>query len=210
MCSKKKSVGILSLLLPVSLGGCALTAVLPTVAVVVPLVGAFLQIAVTSGTPSRTSGLITFETSDNLSVGRGSIELDPGVISLAASAVGSKVSTVAQQVVEDCQMACEDAGLDGTTCDAVCTSGACEITLWAAAPGDEETVCTGGARDEYGPFLVAIDDTGRGISVEPPTVTLQSMTIEMLNAGSLAMCVQVVAPDNGNVAVEGLIINVGL
>lgn len=210
MSTKKKLLGVVASITPGFLGGCAFTSLLPTVAVAVALTGAFLQIAVTAGTPSQTAGQISFSPSDGITVGRGSIELDPSVISLSAVSGGSKVSTVSQQVVDACLTACNAASVDSATCDTVCNSGACEVTVWVAAPDDEATVCTGGTRDEYGPYLVTLDDNGQGVSVDPPSVTLEPLTIQLLNAGSLSACIQVVAPTDGTVAIAGLTINVGL
>lgn len=210
MQARKRSIGYVTLtLLPMMVGGCALTSILPTIVVPLFLTGALAQILVNAGTPTAQSGTLTFESPDAVNVGRGSLEIQASAITLRSNAPG-KVNTIAQQTQEACLAACDAAGLDSATCDAVCTANQLQITVWVAASADIDTVCTGGTRDTYGPYMVTLDDAGNGVSVSPSSVPLQSLTLALLNLGELSTCIEVVSPEDGEVLISQLTANVGL
>jgi len=194
-------------LLPVTIAGCA--SVLPTIPVVLVMSGALAQIVVSAGTPVTQSGTMSIPTQDAVNIGRGSLELSPSAITLHSLGAG-KVNTLTQQAQEACLAACDGAGVDATTCDDVCSAGQLQITVWVAAAADINTVCTGGARDTYGPYMVTLDDSGNGVSVSPSSVSLQPMTIELMNAGELSMCLEVISPQDGEVLISEFTANVGL
>ena len=211
MQARKRSIGYVTLtLLPVVVGGCALTSVLPTIAVPLILTGALARIIVQAGTPALQQGSLVFETPDAINIGRGSLEIQASAISLSSQAVGGKINTLAQQTQEACQAACADAGRDTTTCDSVCIEGKVQVTVWVAGPDDADTVCIGGTRDTYGPYLVTLDENGNGVSVSPPDVTLRPLTLELMNQGELAVCLEVSAPEAGEFLISELTANVGL
>lgn len=210
MQAKKRLIGYVTLtLLPIVVGGCALVSVLPTIAVPLILTGALARIIVQAGTPVVQSGRLTFESPDAINIGRGSLEIEAGAITLRSDTIG-KINTVAQQTQEACQAACEAGGLSTTTCDSVCNEGQVQVTVWVAGPDAIDTVCTGGTRDTYGPYLVTLDADGGGVSVSPSSVTLQSLTLELLNQGDLSICLEIIAPDDGEVLISELTANVGL
>jgi hypothetical protein len=197
------------ILLPLVLGGCA--AVLPLIPVVVSLGGAGLAtFAVVAGVPSLQSGVLNTDDSGLTDlVGRGTLELDASAVSLDSSSTSSKRGTTTQQA-PTCAEACALAGVDSTTCANVCDENQIEITVWIAAPENVGTVCTGGDRDTYGPYLVSLDENGNGTAVSPSEVDLTARTVALINAGELAACLQVIAPDDGEVLIDSLTINVGL
>jgi len=210
MQARKRSIGCVTLtLLPMAVGGCALTSIIPTIAVPLILTGALAQILVQAGTPATQSGSLSFESPDAVNIGRGSLEIQADAIRLSSSTIG-KINTLAQQTQEACLAACGTAGVDSDTCGAVCTSGQLQITVWVAGADDIGTVCTGGARDTYGPYLVTLDENGNGVSVSPSSVTLKALTLELMNQGNLSICLEVISPEDGEVLISELTANVGL
>ena len=127
-----------------------------------------------------------------------------------AWSASSSVTETYSQRPEACQAACADAGRDTSTCDSVCIEGKVQITVWVAGPDAVDTVCAGGTRDTYGPYLVTLDESGNGVSVSPSHVTLQPLTLELMNQGELSVCIAVIAPDDGEVFISELTANVGL
>lgn len=102
MQARKRSIGYVTLtLLPTVVGGCALASVLPTIAVLLILTGALAQIMVQAGAPAVQPGRLSFESPDAINIGRGSLEIEAGAITLRSSTIG-KINTVAQQTQEAC------------------------------------------------------------------------------------------------------------
>lgn len=193
---------------PLALVGCS---VIPLVSIPVALgATALASFAVQAGVPAIQSATLSVQQSDATSlIGRGTLDLDPSVITLNAGASNAKVNTTSEQGIS-CPDACLAAGVSNDRCTAVCSEQQLEITIWIADPANEASVCTGGARDEYGPYLVTLDENGVGTSVSPSSVDLGNLTIQLIQSGEMAVCAQVIAPDDGEVLIDSLTLKVGL
>jgi len=193
---------------PLAMVGCS---VIPLVSIPVSLGATSLaSFAVQAGLPAVQSTKLSIQQSDATSlIGRGTLELDPSAIKLNAGASNGKLNTTSQQGIS-CSDACLAAGVSNDQCTAVCSEQRLEIMIWIADPANEGSVCTGGERDEYGPYLVKLDENGVGTSVSPSSVDLGALTIQLIQSGQLAVCAQVIAPDDGEVLIDNLTLNVGL
>ncbi len=187
--------------------GC--TSVLPLIPVPVSLGGTGASaMAVTAGTPTQEK--VSFTGFDaTVTIGRGSLELDPSVISVGpGGGAGKSILATLQQDAEACAAACSAAGLADATCESVCTEGELIVTAWIGSSGELDTVCDTG--DQYGPYTVTLDDSGQGVSVTPSSVTITDNTRDLLNGGSFSLCVEAISPTDGTVFIDSVIMNVGL
>ncbi len=149
---------------------------------VIPLTGGFQSFDVTAGEPSQQSG--TSDLGDlPITLGSGSIEIDPSVITVTPSGSGKFFTRLQDNDV-------------------------LRITVWVGTIDEEETVCTTG--DEYGPYDVTLDENLVPVSVDPSTVNLRDSTLDALNSGEFSLCVEVVSPVTGEVTIESLTFNLGL
>jgi hypothetical protein len=155
---------------------------------------------VEAGTPVSKTSSSTFDTG-GITVGGGSVQLDPEVIS---------VDGTTAKMLQDgtCAQACELAGVADATCDQVCVEGNLIVSVAVGTFDEVATVCTTG--DQYGPFTVEIDENGDAVSVTPSSATLQDKTIAALNAGQASFCVEVISPITGTVVVGNILLNAGL
>jgi len=69
------------------------------------------------------------------------------------------------------------------------------VTAWAYAQDRPDGAC--GVGDEYGEYTVGVDATNEIVSVDPAELTLQPDTIDLINAGNLAVCLRVTSPVSG-------------
>ncbi len=162
------------------------------------------------GMPVQKTGTLTFDPGE-FSIGRGSIEIDPSVISVALSDNGGNKSLAAAQDVNDiqtCLDACDAAGVEAARCANVCENNELEITVWLGSTDEPDAVCE--AEDRFGPFRVTLGENSVPVSVTPASVTLPEHVVDLLNSGELRVCIQVIAPVDGTVLIDRLIFNVGL
>jgi len=163
------------------LGGCSIAPMIP---VNVPLSGGLAAYDVQADEPAKSSGTANFDTG-GISVGRGTIELDPSVITVTpANGTGSKGGVAFQE------------------------TSTLEITVWVASVDLADTVCEAG--EQYGPFSVTLDENFVPIAITPGSVTLSQNTIDLLNAGEFALCIEVISPIDGTVTIGSMTLNLGL
>lgn len=160
---------------------------------------------VVAGTPVQRTAQLTGGGS-SIDIGRGSVQLDPSVITYSPAG-GPAKGLLNAQAVENCQDACDAAGIDSELCSSVCADGQISVRVWVGTLDEIETVCATG--DEYGPFLVTLEN-GEPTAVDPSSVTLTDETLNLLNGGDFSICVEVIAPEDGNVLIDSLRFNVGL
>ena len=79
------------------------------------------------------------------------------------------------------------------------------ITAWIGPLADLETVCDTG--EEYGPYDVTLDEDMVPVSVDPAFITLTETTLDLINEGEFAFCLQVVSPADGTVQIGSLTFN---
>jgi hypothetical protein len=139
---------------------------------------------VESGVAARNTGSYSFD-NGGITIGSGSIALDPAALTFTpAETSGGKVR-VAQQAAESTMT----------------------VMVWIDGPDAIETVCETG--EDYGPFTVTlVDNVPVGIS--PNTVELSRSTINLLNSGSFTLCIEVVSQLTGTVTINKLVLNLGL
>ena len=190
------------------MGGC--TSVLPLIPVPVSLSGTGVaELDVSAGTPTEAKASFTgFDAT--VTIGRGSLELDPSVISVgtANGGAGKSILATLQQDAAACAAACSAAGVADATCTSVCTDGELIVTAWIGPADEVGTVCDTG--DQYGPYMVSLDDGGQGVSVTPSSITITENTRSLLNGGSFSLCVEAISPIDGTVFINSIIMNVGL
>lgn len=63
---------------------------------------------------------------------------------------------------------------------------------------------TCGHGDEYGPYEVAVDETGTILSVSPPAIALYATTVELIKTNDVALCLRVESPVGGTVRIHAL------
>lgn len=140
----------------------------------------------------------------------GSIELKASAISVTPSDSADNKLAALQQVVDDCSTACAAAEVDAAICDDVCSNGELQITAWVAELGDA-TVCDGGDNtDQYGPYVVTLDDNGQVVSVSPSSFTLTARTQTWIATAGVTLCIEVISPITGTVSIDSLVINLSL
>lgn len=79
--------------------------------------------------------------------------------------------------------------------------------IYRIGPASEaDTVCQTGVT--YGPFMVAIDENAQPMSVDPPNSQLQSESVEVINSGAFAICVQAAPMNNSTLNLDMIAIDV--
>lgn len=142
------------------------------------------EFEVTGSAATRQSRLVNLDTG-GITLGSGSLEIDPEVITITPTDSGGGKYQVR---------------LQGST--------TLEISAWVAPPVELETVFETG--DKYGPYSVTFDENLNPISVDPTTINLTAETIDLLNGGQFALGLEVISPIDGTVTIESLIFNLGL
>lgn len=166
------------------LGGCNLADLVRIPPITFELGAGLAEFEVQAGQAVRNSGSGAFDLS-GFSIGSGSIELDPSVITVTPS--GSPVGKGTANLQ---------------------SGGILEITVWIAPADDVDTVCDTG--EQYGPFSVTLDENNVPVSVDPSEVTLTQNTLDLLNSGSFSLCIEVISPVDGTVTINSLTFNFGL
>lgn len=190
------------------LGGCA--NLIPEQEVPFNLDSDLGEFQVGPGAPVQKTGTLRFDPGE-FPIGRGSLEIDPSVISVALSDNGgNKLFAAAQDVndIQTCLDACGVAGVDAARCANVCENNELDVTVWLGSTDEPDAVCE--AADRFGPFRVTLDENFVPVSVTPASVTLPDQVIGLLESGELRVCIQVIAPIDGTVIIDKLIFSVGL
>jgi len=189
------------------IGGCLQA--IPLVPVDVPLTGGLASFSVQAGSPAKNTGTTSFD-SGGITIGRGNLELDPSVISVTPVGTGGgKVVGTALQgtgAIEDCQTACAAAGLAQADCGKICQDQTLRVSVWLDSTANAATVCDTGV--QFGPFEVTLVDNVP-TAVSPNAVNLQP-GLALLNSGEFSICIEVISPIAGTVAIGGITFNVGL
>jgi hypothetical protein len=130
-----------------------------------------------AGVPAETRGTGNFDIG-GAEASSGSVEVDPSIITVTPAA-GPAKSNVAMQ------------------------AGDPLIITVAIAPTDElDTVCDTG--EQYGPFIVVLDENYVPVSIDPSSVTLTQNTLDLINVGEFSICLRVESPVDGTVTIESL------
>lgn len=140
---------------------------------------------VEAGVPSskRGTGLLP---DTQLTIGSGSLEIDPSVITITPADPGGNKGLVNLQQADIPLI----------------------VTVWIASVDLVDTVCDVG--EQYGPFEVALDENFDPLSVSPPKVLLTRNTLSLINEGEFSLCIEVVSPVDGTVEIESFAFNLGL
>jgi hypothetical protein len=139
---------------------------------------------VTAGEPARNTGTQMGDPVE-INLGSGSIELDPGVITVTPTPTTEGKARAAMHVVSTMT-----------------------VTVWIGTVDQLPTVCEEG--EQYGPFTVGLDENNIPEEIDPSRVTLSDRTLDLLNGGDFSLCIEVVSPVTGTVTIESLTFNLGL
>lgn len=98
---------------------------------------------------------------------------------------------------------------DGGKARVTLQGGASTIVVNVRIAGEDglAAVCDDG--EAYGPFTVELTDNVP-VSVSPRTVELSDSTIDLLNGGTISLCVEVTAQQAGTVTIDKLVLDLGL
>ncbi len=165
------------------LGGCNLASLIPIPPVTFELGAGLATFEVQAGQAVQNTGSGAFDLS-GFSIGSGSIELDPTVITVTPSGTPTGKGSANLQA-----------------------GGTLDITVWIASADEVATVCDTG--EQYGPFSVALDANNVPISISPSTFNLTDSTLDLLNSGSFSLCIEVISPVDGTVTINSLTFNFG-
>lgn len=138
---------------------------------------------VEAGVAARNTGSYSFD-NGGITIGSGSIALDPAAITFTPADAGGKIR-VAQQA----------------------SNSTMTVTVWIDGPDALATVCETG--EDYGPFTVTLVDNVP-VSISPNTVELSRPTINLLNSGSFTLCIEVLSELTGTVTINRLVLDLGL
>ena len=187
MCAKSLNQMIGLLLIGVwQVGGCTggLGALLPERAIDFDLGSELGEFEVQGGAPVEKTGRLQFETG-GVRIGRGSLEIDPGVVTLEVADTADNKGRVALQANENLA-----------------------ITVWIASAAELDDVFDVG--DQYGPYELTLDENAIPIAISPATVSLTQGTLDLLNDGEFSIGLRIESPIDGIVTIESLTFNVGL
>jgi hypothetical protein len=163
------------------LNGCSIAPLIP---INVPLSGGLASYDVQADEAAKSSGTANFDTG-GIQVGRGTLELDPSAITVTPAEASSSKGNVTFQA-----------------------TSTLEITVWIASADLADTVCETG--EQYGPFSVTLDENYVPTAISPSSVTLSQNTVDLLNAGEFALCIEVLSPVTGTVTINSMTLNLGL
>lgn len=206
------------------LGGCDL---LPLIPITIGTTTApFATFDAQAGVPSSRKSTSTNIDTQGFTIGRGTFQLDPSLITIDSAGGATGKAAVAAQgmdcssLVTSAFTACSDMGATSDECltasqalaGCLVGNGELIVTVWTASIDDVDIVCDAGDhRDTYGPYVVSLDASLQtGVSVSPPTVDLTERTTGWINAGSISFCAQLSSPVDGTVTVQSITINLGL
>jgi len=177
------NVAVVALVIPmVTFVGCRQTA---RFTVPVDLSDSLGQFEVTAGQPVQKSGTITPPNS-SISIGSGTLQIDPEDVSFTPADAGAGKGSTAFQ-----------------------TGGTFTITIGIAEEESLDTVCEDPVA-EYGPFTVTVNEDNEITSIEPDSVNLTESTIDLINGGTISICITVESTIDGTVDIDQLELSVGL
>lgn len=165
-------------------GGC--TNLLPLRAVAFDLNGgAGLVLQTQPGTTAKQSLRLQFDPS-GINIGRGNLQINPNAVEFTPADAGSGKGLATYQ------------------------SGSLvlDVTARIAAPTALETVCDDG--ESYGPYRVTLNEDFTVVSISPAAINLTQTTIDLINGGDFALCLEVTSPVAGTVTIFSLVLNLGL
>jgi len=138
---------------------------------------------VTAGEPTAKSFGVTGFDNGGVTIGRGSMVINPDAITFTPAGTGKRVQNFqgGETIV---------------------------VTGWIGPVADLETVCETG--DEYGPYTVTLDENMQPVAVSPNSISLTQSTIDLLNGGEFSVCLEVVSTVTGQVRIESFTFNLGL
>jgi len=83
-------------------------------------------------------------------------------------------------------------------------AGQATVTAYIATDAEVAVVCNGTVGVKYGPFTVSVDAANQLVGVDPPTATATQETVNVINSGSMAICIVVDSHVGGNMNVDSL------
>lgn len=87
------------------------------------------------------------------------------------------------------------------------TQAATREVFYRIGPASEaDSVCITGVL--YGPFMVAIDENAQPMSVDPPSSQLTNQSVQVINSGAFAICVQATPMNNSTLNLDKIAIDV--
>ncbi len=186
--SLKFSTAMLAIIGGVQIVGCQ--SLIPLIAIPVSLTGSLANIELIAGEQSTTCGSVNFATESGFTIGRGTFEIDANSLSFAS------IETIPAGDGSD-EMPANQAVENSIT-----------LTAFVAAAGLQDTATEVG--DPYGPYTILLDDNFQPVSVSPSSITLTQDTIDLLNGGSLSLCLQIESTVSGSLAISSFTLNLGL
>lgn len=222
MRGKTMVAGGLAVLAAWQFGGCNVASLIPIPPIDLDLAGAGVgAFQLQAGTPELKVGQFSsVSLPAAVSIGGGSLQIDPDAISITRSDNTGNKQTVAAQSIEDvqtcldaCSLAietCGDAcqGLSPQTCSDVCENSQLDVRVWIGTVEKITESCENG--DEY-VFNVTLDDDGRPLSVSATPDQLQPKTRTVLGSSiPFGLCVQVLAPFDATILVNTVTLNIRL
>ncbi len=150
------------------------------VPVAISLNGEVAAFNVTAGAPTEKTILIDLPVLD-FTVSGGTFALAPDVISFEEAGAGGKGRVAAQAGPFDFDVTGFVFSRDPL--------GAC---------GDGDT---------YGPYTLSVDADGQATSVDPSELELLPDTIDLINAGNIAICLRVESPVTGTIRIRDMRFN---
>ena len=179
----KTYAAVVALAIPmVTFVGCRQTA---RFSVPVDLSDSLGQFEVTAGEPVQNKGTITTPNS-SITIGGGTLQIDPEDVSFTPADGG--------------------AGKGSTTFQ---SGGTFTITVGVAEVESLETVCEDPVA-EYRPFTVTVNEDNDITSIVPSSVNLTESTIDLINGGTMSICITVESTIDGTVDIDQLELSVGL
>jgi len=182
--SFRVSTVLLVLVGGVQIAGCQ--SLIPLVAVPVSLSAKQSQIDLVAGDQSVTCDTINFVSNSSFTIGRGTFEIDPSALSFITIETTPTGKSLAAQAIENTIM----------------------FTAFIAPATAGDTAVDVG--DMYGPYTIVLDNNFQPVSVSPSAITLTQETVDLLNAGSFSLCLQIDSSVSGAFAISTVTLNLGL
>lgn len=137
------------------------------------------------GTTAKQSLRLQFDPG-GINIGRGNMQINPSAVEFTPADAGNGKGLATYQT--------GDLILD--------------VSARVAAASALETVCDEG--ESYGPYRVTLDEEFNVVSISPATISLTQTTIDLINGGDFALCLEVASPVAGTVTIFSLVLNLGL
>ncbi len=147
--------------------------------------GAGLVLQTQPGTTAKQSLRLQFDPS-GINIGRGNMQINANAVEFAPADAGNGKGLAAFQT----------------------GNLVLDVTARVAASSALETVCDDG--ESYGPYRVTLNEEFFVVSVSPAAINLTQTTINLINGGDFALCLEVSSPVAGTVTIYSLVLNLGL